>query len=187
MEGVTKVASETQADEAAATAAPEKGPFVSAAKWTDGEPDCLVICCSDHRFEQQTRDLARHLGFSAPHVIQLPSGPALTLPLVSSFGFLSKAADKILEMTAEMKHAKTVICVAHSGCGAYKAIGENRLLSVAVRRITGHSIRDLQREHLVKAARRIKSVTKAATVRAFFADVVGADGDEKKVKFTEIP
>ena len=160
--------------------------FVSHTKWVDDEPDCLVVCCSDHRFEEQTRELAHHLGFTRPHTIQLPSGPSLALTLVASFGFLSKAMDKIVEKAVEMKQAtaKEIICVAHHDCGAYKSIGKVPILTFTVRRLTGGSVHDLQREHLVKAARKIAHATHMP-VRAFFADVVD-EADGKQVRFTEV-
>ena len=160
--------------------------FVSPTEWADNEPDCLVVSCSDHRFEEQTRELAHHLGFTRPHTIQLPSGPALTLTLVASFGFLSKAMDKIVEKAVEMKQAtaKEIICVAHHDCGGYKMIGKVSLLAFATRRLTGRSIYDLQREHLAKAARQIARATHMP-VRAFFADVVD-EADGKRVRFTEV-
>jgi carbonic anhydrase len=160
--------------------------FVSPTRWVDDEPDCLVISCSDHRFEEQTRELAHHLGFARPHTIQMPSGPALALTLVASLGFLSKAMDKIVEKAVEMKQAtaKEIICIGHQDCGGYKGIGKVPLLSFAARRLTGRSVHDLQREHLAKVARQIARST-GMPVRAFFADVVdGADG--KRVRFTEV-
>jgi hypothetical protein len=159
--------------------------FVSDSPWQDIRPDCLVVCCSDHRFEAQTRDLVRHLNFSQPHVLQIPSGAALTLPLASAFNFLSKALDKIIERVVEMKQIQEVILVGHQDCGAYKT-ERVPLIATMVKRLTGKSVQDIQRDHLGQAARRIRTGIRDVNVRAFFADVVG-EGSERRVRFVEIP
>ncbi len=159
--------------------------FTSPIPWRDLEPDCLVICCSDHRFEQQTRDLLTHLGYERPHMLQIPSGPVLTLPLVSAFGFLSKAIDKIVEKIIELKKVKEIVCIGHKDCGAYKA-GQVHLVDLVVKRLTGGSVEELQHSHLAQAARRIKQTTRNANVRAFYANTVG-EGDAARVSFEEIP
>lgn len=161
------------------------GPFVSEIPWRNLEPDCLVICCSDHRFEQQTRDLLKHLGYERPHMLQLPSGPVMTLPLAAAFNFLSKAVDKIVEKIVELKKVRTIICIGHHDCGAYKA-GHVHLVNVMVKSVTGQTIENLQHEHLAQAARRIKIASRDANVRAFFAGITG-NGDAARVSFEEIP
>ena len=157
--------------------------YVSEIPWQDDRPDCLIVCCSDHRFERQTRDLARHLNFKQPHVLQIPSGAVLSLPLAAAFNFLSKAADKIIERVVEMKHVQEVVLVGHHDCGAYKA-ERNPLVNDVVRRLTGKTVHDLQRQHLAQAARRIHLGRRGVQVRAFFADV---EGDPPRVRFSEVP
>jgi len=158
--------------------------FVSEIPWQDDSPDCLIVCCSDHRFERQTRDLALHLNFKRPHVVQIPSGAALTLPLISTFNFLSKAADKIIERVVEMKQVKDIILVGHQDCGAYK--GEKMpLVNNLVRHFTGKTVTDLQREHLAQAARRIRLGIRGVQVRTFFAEVV-REGEDSRVRFDEV-
>ncbi len=159
--------------------------FASSSPWLDLEPDCLVICCSDHRFEKQTREFLKHLGYERPHMLQVPSGPVMTLPLVSAFGFLSKATDKIVEKIVELKKVRTVICIGHHDCGAYKA-GNVHLVNVVIKRVTGNSVEKLQHEHLSQAARRIKLAVRGADVRAYFAGVSG-EGEKARVEFEEVP
>ena len=168
-------------DEKAAQPAKEAGDFLSSIPFENAEPDCLAVCCSDHRFEHQTRDLLKHLGFSRPHVLQVPSGPVLSLPLASVFNFLSKAMDKIIEKIVELKRVHNVVCVGHADCGAYKT-GKIHLVDAAVKSLTGRDVVQLQHEHLAKAARRIKLAIPSATVRAFYART---EGD--MVVFEEIP
>ena len=163
---------------------PNAESFTSELAWQNTEPDCLVICCSDHRFERQTRDLAAHLNFRNPHVLQIPSGAALSLPLISSINFLSKAADRIIERVVEMKRVRNILLVAHHDCGAYKAERVS-LLTNLVQRYSGKAIHDLQRDHLAQAARRLRLGLRGVQVRAFFADVVG-EGDRSRVRFTEV-
>ena len=163
-----------------------QGNFVSEIPWYNEEPDCFVICCSDHRFEQQVRDLIRHLGFERPHIVQVPSGVTLTLPLTSSFGFLSKAIDKVIDGVIEMKKVKTMICIGHQDCGAYKMTGKNSLINTVVRYATGKSVVELQHKHLSQAAHRIRLSFHVLKVRVFFASVVG-EGEKRHVEFEEIP
>ena len=159
--------------------------FISDVPWQDSPPDCLIICCSDHRFEQHIRDLAHHLNFKQPHVLQIPSGAVLSLPLASAFNFLSKAADKIIERIVEMKQVRDVILVAHHDCGAYKA-EKVPLVTNIIKRYTGKTIHDLQREHLAQAAHRIRLGLRGVRVRAFFADVVSEE-NSSRVRFDEVP
>jgi carbonic anhydrase len=158
--------------------------FTSTLAWQNAEPDCLVICCSDHRFEQQTRDLAHHLNFKNPHVLQMPSGAVLTLPLATAINFLSKATDRIIERIVEMKRVKDIILVGHHDCGAYK-VERVSLINTVIKQFTGKTIHDLQREHLAQAARRLHLGLRGVRVRAFFADVV-TDGNESRVRFEEV-
>jgi carbonic anhydrase len=158
--------------------------FTSEIPWTDDAPDCLIVCCSDHRFESHIRDLAEHLGFKRPHVLQVPSGAALTLPLAAAFNFVSKAADKMVERIVEMKQLRDVILVGHHDCGAYKA-ERIPLIAAAVRRLSGKSLHDLQQEHLAQAARRIHLGIRGVRVRAFFADVA-REGAQQRVQFIEL-
>jgi carbonic anhydrase len=158
--------------------------FTSELAWQDGPPDCLVVCCSDHRFERQVRDLVLHLNFKQPHILQFPSGAVLTLPLTSAFNFVSKAVDKIVERVVEMKQVREIILVGHHDCGAYKA-ERIPLIAAAVKRLSGKSVHDLQRDHLAQAARRIHLGIRGVRVRAFFADVVG-EGDRQRVRFVEV-
>jgi len=158
--------------------------FTSTTAWQDSQPDCLVVCCSDHRFEAQTRELVRHLNFKHPHVLQVPSGAVLTLPLASAINFLSKAADRIIERVVVTKHVSDVILVGHHDCGAYK-IERVSLISDLIKRYTGQSVHDMQREHLLQAARRLRLGVRGVRVRAFFADVVTENG-QARVRFDEL-
>src|SRR5262249_7617409 len=127
----------------------DAGAFVSAIPWGDTAPDCLIVSCSDHRFEQQVRDLAHHLNFSYPHVLQVPSGAVLSLPLAAAFNFLSKAVDKIIERIVDAKQVREIILVAHEDCGAYKS-ERMSLVETAVKRFMGKSVIELQQDHLAQ-------------------------------------
>src|SRR5215468_6634878 len=113
--------------------------FVSEIPWENTEPDCLFVCCSDHRFERQIRDLARLLNFRNPHVLQVPSGAVLSLPLAAAFNFLSKAVDKIIERVVVAKQVRDIVLVGHEDCGAYK-IERMSLVATALKRFTGKTV-----------------------------------------------
>lgn len=160
-------------------------PYISPASWVDGAPDCLVVCCSDHRFERHIRSLVEHLGFRRPHVLQFPSGAALSLPLVSAFNFISKAVDKIIERVVEIKHVQDVVLVAHEDCGAYKA-ERVPLVTTMLKRVTGKTVSDIQREHLAQAGRRITlGLRGGVRVRSFYAEVQGP-AEDRRVRFVEV-
>jgi hypothetical protein len=156
----------------------------SAIPYEDHAADCVVICCSDHRFREPSLELVRRLGFSHPHMIQIPGGVAISLPLIAAVGFLSKAVDKLMEKAIRHTGVNDVICIAHEDCGGYKA--ENvKLIDTVVRKATGESVRDMQIEHLRKACRRLQLGLRGMTVRAFFADVV-EEGPSPHVSFREV-
>lgn len=157
--------------------------FTSSVAYRDEPADCVLITCSDQRFRLQTLELVRHLGYARPHIIQIPGGLVVSLPLLAAFGFLSKAVDRIVEKALEATGVEDVICIAHEDCAGYKA--ENvRFLDAAVRKVTGGSIRDTQISHLRKAARRLQLGLRGMTVRAFFADV--SDTPSPQVTFQEV-
>lgn len=159
--------------------------FTSPVPWRDTPADCLVIACSDQRFQPQTGDFVRRLGFDNPHVIQFPAGLAAAHPLISAFGFLSKAVDKLLEKAIEATGAREILCIAHEDCAAYRL--ENvKFLDTTLRKVSGKSVRDLQIDHLRKAARRLQLSLRGTTVRTFFADL-DETGAEPRVTFKEIP
>jgi carbonic anhydrase len=162
----------------------DKGPYVSEIPWQDTPPDCLIVCCSDHRFERQTRELAAHLNFKNPHVLQVPSGAVLSLPLASAINFLSKAIDRIIERIVETKQVRDIVLVGHHDCGAYKA-ERIPLLSDLIKRYTKKPIHEIQRDHLADAARRLQLSVRGVRVRAFFADVM-QEGPQSHVRFTEV-
>lgn len=166
---------------------PRSAPgFVSSTPFEDTQPDCLVVCCSDHRFEQQSRELARNIGFTAPHVVQVPSGSVLTLPLATTLGFISKALDRIIERVVAMKHPKTVILIGHHDCGAYKEeTGKHPLVESVLKHVVKKTVPELQQEHLAQAAKRLKLALGTTPVRAFYASVI-EDLGIKKVQFTEV-
>src|SRR3989338_10854746 len=164
---------------------PDTGFFVGSAAWKDSHPDCLLICCSDHRYEGSVRELANHLGFSHPHVIQFPGGASLVAPLAATLVFLPKAIETLVERAVTMKGFTNIVIVGHQDCGAYKE-SSKPIIDRALKFLTrGKSVHDLQLEHLLKAARQIKLASRNASVKVFFAEIVG-DG-EQHIKFSEVP
>ena len=160
--------------------------FRSIIPWVSTAADCIVLSCSDHRFEKQIEELITHLGFKYPHIIQFPSGPAAAIPLISAFGFLAKAIDKLMEKAMELTHVKTIICVAHEDCGGYKA-GNIKLLDYSVRKLSGKSVQEIQIDHLQKAASRFEKTLHGMEVMAFFAGVTEEQENKQLVVFKEVP
>ena len=159
-----------------------EGGFTSTIAWENEQADCLVVMCSDHRFRRQALEFVQSLGYQNPHVLSLPGGVAIMHSMVAAIGFLSKAAGRLVAKALELTGARDVICIAHEDCGAYKA-GKVELVGKVTRRLAGSSLQEIQRDHLLKAARTIQFSLDGVNVRTFYADVVGEDS---RVHFSEV-
>jgi carbonic anhydrase len=159
--------------------------FTSTVPWEDTDADCVVICCSDPRFEQQNEELVNSLGFSQPHFIQIPAGLAVFTSLVAAASFLHKGMGLLLKKAIERTGAETVIGIGHEDCGGYQA-GKHQVVQAVARRLSGKPVREIQLDHLKKAGRTIsRQLGDEVDVRVFYADVVKqADGD--RVKFSAV-
>ena len=153
--------------------------YTSDVEWENLPADVVVICCSDQRFGRQNRQFLRALGYDNPHFIQVPSGLAVFHGLAAVSGFLPKAMERLLEKAIDLTQVKEVICIAHHDCGGYK-LGRIEVLGKLTRRLAGLDIKDVQEEHLIKAARELQTrLGSDVTIRAFYADVVGPEGSQK--------
>jgi len=148
------------------------------------ESDCLVICCSDHRFQQQNIEFLRALGYRSPEVLQFPSGVSLAHSMVASVNFLSKAVEKLIDKAVELTGVDTVVCIAHEDCGGYKA-GRVRLIGKLTQRMSGKSVEEIQHDHLVDAVSFLQRYLRKVRVRAFFADIVDGEGGPR-VSYREV-
>jgi carbonic anhydrase len=160
------------------------GQYTTSLPWEDVAADCLVITCSDHRFRKHVGELVEALGYKTPHVLSFPSGIAITHPLVSALGFLSKAIDKLVEKAISVTGAKEVVCIAHEDCGVYGA-DKIKLVDMAARHLRGKSIRDIQLDHVMRSTKRLQAALRRSSVRAFYADVE-KNGSAQKVTFKPI-
>ena len=159
--------------------------FVSSVNWENTSADCVVICCSDPRFEKQNENFVQTLGFSQPHFIQIPSGLAVFTALVAVSGFLHKGMQLLLKKAIELTEVKTVICIGHEDCGGYRA-GRTNIVQTVSRRFSHRSVRELQLDHLQKSGRTVsRQLGRDVSVRVFYADVVNLEGVQR-VKYTEL-
>ena len=159
------------------------GGYTSQIPWLNAPADCIVVACSDHRFEDQTRDFLIHgLGFRNPHVLQWPSGVTIASSLAVLVGSLPKAFDVLFQKALKVTHAKTLIVIAHEDCGAYKG---DDLVDRVARRFVGKSVKEIQVAHLNEAVRGLRPTLHGITVRGFYGDVIQtADGE--RVNFKEV-
>ncbi|TSC82720.1 MAG: hypothetical protein G01um101420_78 [Parcubacteria group bacterium Gr01-1014_20] len=157
--------------------------YTSSIPWVNAKADCLVVSCSDHRFEDQTREFLIHgLGFQNPHVLQWPSGVTIASGLAVLTGSLPKAFDLLFQKALRITHATTLILVAHEDCGAYK---DDDLVNRVARRFTGKSVREIQIMHLQDAVTALRPTLRGVIVRGFYADVIpGTEGEH--VNFKEV-
>lgn len=160
--------------------------YTSQIPWVDAKADCIAVTCSDHRFEDQTRDFLIHaLGFKHPHVLQWPSGVTIASPLAVLTGSLSKAFDLLFQKAVHVTGTTDLILIAHEDCGAYK-YGGNKLIDLAARRLTGKPVREIQIMHLQEAVRGLRPTLRGVSVKGFYADVIqGNEGEH--VNFKEVP
>ncbi|OGY90940.1 MAG: hypothetical protein A3B30_03585 [Candidatus Komeilibacteria bacterium RIFCSPLOWO2_01_FULL_52_15] len=162
-----------------------KDGYVSQIPWVDKPADCVVVCCSDHRFEKQNEDFVRALGFTSPHFVQVPSGIAVFHGLVAAAGFLPKAMGLLLDKAQDVTTAKTIIGLGHSDCGSYK-LGSVKIVAEVARRLVGKDVREIQIEHLEQAGRAIAlRLGGSAKVRVFYSDVVDTR-DGSRVKYIPV-
>jgi len=155
--------------------------YTATIPWTDTPADCVVICCSDPRFEKQNEEFVKTLGFVQPHFMQIPAGVAVFASLVATAGFLHKSMGLLLNKAIDVTGVDTVLCIAHEDCGGYK-VGKHEIIRAVSRRFAWKPVRELQHDHLLKAGRTIsRRLGGSIEVRVYYADVVRAsDGDRVK-------
>ena len=182
---VTTVEQQTDSPPAPLSQQDVENGYTSTIPWEDTPADCVVICCSDPRFERQNEDFVNRLGYSQPHFIQIPSGLAVFHSLVTMTSFLHKGMGLLLKKAVELTNVSTIVCIGHEDCGGYKS-GKHEIIRTIPRRLAGKSIREIQVDHLKTAGRSIsRQLGGNVEVRVFYADVVNSP-DHDGVKFTEI-
>ena len=161
-----------------------KGQFLTTIPFHDGEVDCLVFSCSDHRYRFHFEALVAGLGYEDPHFIAIPGGATLIHPLVAHLGHVARGIEDLLLTVAGRFSRKPMIIIEHDDCGIYD---EDRygLAGKLVTRATGKSIAQMQKENLRKVARRLRHLHKTE-IRAFFAQVVDGDDGQQHVRFEEV-
>jgi hypothetical protein len=159
--------------------------YTATIPWTDTPADCVVVCCSDPRFEKQNEEFVKSQGFSQPHFMQIPSGVAVFASLVAAAGFLHKGMGLLLKKAIDLTGVDTVVCIGHEDCGGYKA-GKYEIVQAVTKRLAAKPIREIQHDHLEKAGRTIsRRLGGNIEVRVYYADVVRAsDGD--RVKYVHV-
>jgi len=159
--------------------------YTSTVPWENEAADCVVICCSDHRFEKQNEEFVKALGFAHPHFMQIPSGVAVFASLVAAANFLHKGMGLLLKKAIDLTEVETVICIGHEDCGGYKA-GKYQIVQAVSRRLAGKPVRDIQHDHLRKAGKTIsRQFGGNVEVRVFYSDVV-QEPDGEHVKFVHV-
>jgi hypothetical protein len=142
-----------------------------AAPYDPSHPDALAVYCSDGRFTNAIEDLLRSLGHPRLDTMTLPGGPALFEVTTSDFSgvhTVQNAATFLVKGHA-IKH---VVCVAHEGCGYYRARNPHE----APERIALRQTSDLR-----SAAKWLHGRLPGLTVRLFYARVL-----EGTVAFEEV-
>lgn len=176
---------EQPAGETPALRTDPRNEFTASLPWTNTTADCLVLCCSDHRFARQNREFARALGFEQAKFIQIPSGVAVFTSLVAAAGFLHKGMGLLLDKAIELTGVKQVICIGHEDCGGYRA-GKIDLVQAIAKRFASKPVREIQIDHLEKAGRTIsRQLGSGIEVSVYYADVV-QDRTGDRVKYSPV-
>src|SRR5688572_16528646 len=80
------------------------------------QADATVLACPDARFEIVLRKLLKRLGITRPDVIRIVGGPkALSSGTDAEHCFVVEQ----LRASQRLHHARRVLLIAHSDCGAY--------------------------------------------------------------------
>ncbi len=165
-------------------AAETPGTFTSSIPIMTEATDCIAFSCSDGRFDESNRELLQHLGYTHPHIIQVPGGPSLLHSMVAVINILPKAMELLIGKAVDLTNVTEFVCIAHEDCGAYKA-GKVRLIAEFARRLADKSIREVQIEHLRKAGHELE-LRLHGDVRLFYADIIEKDGHDYP-RYSEIP
>ncbi|HYC99863.1 MAG TPA: carbonic anhydrase [Phycisphaerales bacterium] len=128
-----------------------------------------AIYCSDGRYNEQFDEfLHNHLKLPRYDRLVVPGGPAVLAGHFSSYRDEEVMVEQ-LRFLIEGHELDRVVMVAHKGCGFYR-----KRLMVSERRV-----RVQQEEDLVKAAARVRAVSRNVVVSGFIADLTDGDAAEK--------
>lgn len=159
--------------------------FTCPTAWSSDRADVVIICCSSEQYELQHQELIHALGYRMPHFIQVPGGPAVFSALAAVKGFLGKAMGTYVDKAVELLKVIEVVLIAHEECGAYKP-GRVAVIAELGRRMSGKSLKDVQIEHLQKAARELRARLGAnINVHSFYGHRAPA-GQAQLIRFEPI-
>jgi len=128
---------------------------------------------------------AQALGYTMPHFIQVPGGPASLYGLAAVSGFLTKAMGAFVDKAVDLLGVKELILIAHEDCGAYKA-GRVEVLAQLTRRLSGKNMKNVQIEHLQKGARDLQArAGHGIEVLAFYGSILD-NGSFKQIRYEPV-
>ncbi len=155
--------------------------YKSSLPFADDRPECLVITCGDSRYLPHTLLFVEEgLKVSRWQLMAVPGGVQwLALPDVLPKH--EKVARWAVEAMVESKNIKRIICVAHSGCGAYT---DSNALSTLAHLATGKTIAEHQIEQLRKVGRSLTAEFQCL-VELYFASVADGAVSYRKVEFAD--
>ncbi len=162
-----------------------KQGYICATPWSRELADVVVICCSSEKYELQNQELVKALGYTMPHFIQVPGGPASLYGLAAVSGFLTKAMGAFVDKAVDLLGVKELILIAHEDCGAYKA-GRVEVLAQLTRRLSGKNMKNVQIEHLQKGARDLQArAGHGIEVLAFYGSILD-NGSFKQIRYEPV-
>jgi hypothetical protein len=138
-------------------------------------PDALAFYCSDGRFTRAVEELAAHLGEERVDVMCLPGGPGLLDEWTSTSVIETHLVADAAGFLISGHHTRTVLLVAHEGCGFYaRRYGD----------LDADGRRARQEGDLIRAVERVRGRHPGVEVRAFYAVVRGTP---PAVEFDPVP
>lgn len=100
-------------------AMPEQSAATLAMAYRHDHPDTLALYCSDGRFTRAVEELCDTLGADRIDTITIPGGPGLLD--IGKLALSDRATvTKSLGFLVQGHQIKTVVLVAHAGCGYYR-------------------------------------------------------------------
>lgn len=150
----------------------EAAKHVATVPFDPSHPDALAIYCSDGRFTDSVEELLHALGHPRLDTMTLPGAAALFEVTTADFTGLDTVRNAA-QFLVRGHGIKTVVLVAHEGCGYYRArhVGQTPERIVAI-----------QEADVRSAARWFHASLPGLRVELFFADVAGG-----RVAFRRVP
>ncbi|HZW06014.1 MAG TPA: carbonic anhydrase [Phycisphaerales bacterium] len=146
-----------------------KAGYITSQPFEHERIGAAAIYCSDGRYNEQFDEfLHNHLKLPRYDRLVVPGGPAALAGHFSSYRDEEVMVEH-LRFLIEGHELDRVVMIAHRGCGYYR-----KRLMVSERRLRAQQVEDL-----VKAAARVRTISRGVAVSGFIADLTEDEASER--------